>query len=85
MNKKDLVEGLLFAGLRTLSTGCILAGLLGIALQLLDSWYRFDPNYLGAFLAETVIRPLVLAGGGLLLHLLAPVLARSMAARFNRS
>lgn len=85
MNKKDLVEGLLFAGFRIAAAGCILFGLLSLVFQLLDSWYRFDPNYLGTFLAETVLRPIVMVGAGILLHLLSGSLARRMSSRFNAS
>ena len=85
MNKKDWTESLLFAGFRVMSTGCILLGGLGIVFQLLEAWDRFDPNYLGAFLAGTLLRPLVLLAAGIVLHMLSGRLAHRMAAGFSRS
>lgn len=85
MNKKDWVEGMLFAGFRLMAAGCILLGGLSIVFQLISAWDRFDPNYLGAFIAGTLLRPLVLVAAGILLHLLSGKLAHRMATRFNRS
>jgi hypothetical protein len=85
MNKKDWVEGLLFAGFRLMSSTCILLGGLGIIFQLLDAWHRFDPSYLGAFLAGTVMRPVILLLAGVILHLSAGKLAHRMASGFSRS
>jgi hypothetical protein len=85
MNKKEWVEGLLFAGFRLVSTTSVLAGMVGMAFQFAASWDAFDPSYLGIFLLDTMARPLILVGAGILLHLLAGKLARSMASRFSRS
>jgi hypothetical protein len=85
MNKKEWVEGLLFAGFRVLSTTSILAGMVGMAFQLAASWDAFDPSYFGNFLMDTLARPLILVSAGILLHLLAGKLARSMARGFSRS
>ena len=85
MNTKDWVEGLLFAGFRLMAAGCVLLGGLSVLFQLLDAWHRFDPNYLGAFIAGTLLRPIVLIVTGIILHLLSGKLAHRMAARFNRS
>ena len=84
MNKKDWVEGLLFSGFRLMAAGCVLLGGLGLVFQLIGAWDRFDPNYLGAFIAGTLLRPLVLVATGIALHLLSGKLAHRMAARFNR-
>lgn len=85
MNKKDWVEGMLFAGFRIVSTTCILAGLIAAAFQLTASWDAFDPSYLGIFLLDTMARPLILLIAGVFLHLMTGKLARSMASRFSRS
>jgi hypothetical protein len=85
MNKKDWVEGLLFAGFRLMAASIILLGGLSIVFQLLEAWHRFDPNYLGAFLAGTLLRPAILFLTGIVLHLMAGKLAHRMAAGFTRS
>ena len=85
MNKKDWVESLLFAGFRLMSVTCLLIGRLGMVFQLLETWSRFDPNYLGAFLAGTILRPAIVLLVGVLLHLFSAKLAHRMASAFNRS
>ena len=85
MNKKDWTESLLFAGFRLMAATCMLLGGLGIIFQLMEAWDRFDPNYLGAFLAGTLLRPLVLIVAGVLLHMTSGKLAHRMAAGFSRS
>ena len=85
MNKKEWVEGMLFAGFRLVSTTCFLAGLIGMAFQLTSSWDAFDPSYLGIFLLDTMARPLILIGAGIFLHLFAGKLSRSMTSRFGHS
>ncbi|MGC9450310.1 MAG: hypothetical protein ACP5I4_02590 [Oceanipulchritudo sp.] len=83
MNKKDWVEGILFGGFRLMGAACMLTGLLGVVFQLIDAWYRFDPNYLGNFIAATVLKPLILVAAGLLLHAFSGRLSRRMARRFD--
>ena len=85
MNKQDWVECLLFSGLKILATTCVLIGLLGLFFELVETWDRFDPNYLGAFLAATVLRPLLVLLAGVFLSLISGKLARRAAARFARS
>ena len=85
MNKKDWVEGLLFAGFRIISTGVILVGLLGLVFQIIDTWYRFDPNYLGSYLADTLLRPFIMILAGVFLHAIASRMSHRMAARFSHS
>lgn len=80
MDRKVLTESLLFAGFRLMAVAFILIGGLDLVLQILDSWYRFDPNYLAAFLLQTVLQPfLLLLAGGLLLRFSAS-LARRLSA-----
>ena len=83
MDKRDYLECLLFAGLRLIAVGLLLAGGLGLIFQLVESWYRFDPNYLGSFLLGTVFRPAVIGFVGLVLWKASARLARCMAARFT--
>ena len=85
MDKKDWVEGLLFAGFRIIAVVCLLTGALGFVFRLMDAWYRFDPNYLWAFIAGTVLRPLIIALAGALLYALSGRLSRRMAARHGGS
>jgi hypothetical protein len=68
-----------------MSSACILLGALNILYQLLETWDRFDPNYLGAYLAGTILRPALLVLAGIMLHLLSGKLARRMAAGFSKS
>jgi len=82
--RKDWVEGILFAGFRLMAVALLLTGLLGMAFQLLDSWYRFDPNYLGAYFAEILLRPFILCMTGGILYLLSRWMAHRMAARYHR-
>jgi hypothetical protein len=84
MNKSDWVEGLLFAGFRLIAVICLLIGGIGMLFQLIEAWYRVDPNYLGSFLADTVLRPFIICLAGLLLYALSGRLARRMAVRHNR-
>lgn len=79
MSKADLIECLCFAGLRLLAFALALAGLLQLVFALLDAWYHFDPNYLGAFFSARLLRPLLILLWGLILYPLAPSLARFMA------
>lgn len=78
MNRQDLLDCLLFAGLRLMAFALVLFGGLELFFQLVDSWYRFDPNYLGAFLLQTIFRPLVLALAGFLLYAMAGPLSRKL-------
>ncbi len=85
MNKQELVEAVLFAGLRVAACalGAVNAG--ALVARLLDAWYRFDPNYLGAFLLSTVLRPVVMLAVAAVLYAVAGPVARRSAARFARS
>ena len=85
MNKKDWSESILFAGFRLLAVACMLVGLLGIVLQFIDAWYRFDPNYLWAFIVATLLKPAVILAAGILLYLASGRMAHRMAVRFERS
>lgn len=85
MNRKDLLECLLYAGLRLLGICLLLGGGLGLLVQLAESWYRFDPNYLGAFLLASFLRPGLLLLAGLLLSVGAAPLARRLARPFADS
>ena len=82
--KKDWVEGILFAGFRLMAVGLLVVGLLGMIFQLLESWYRFDPNYLGTFVSETILRPLIVFMSGILLYAGSGMMARRMAGRYHR-
>ena len=84
MNKKDWVEGMLFAGFRILAVACLLIGLLGMVFRMLDAWYRLDPNYLGTFLADTLLRPFLVFLTGLILYGFSGRLSRRMASGYNR-
>ncbi|MFO7725855.1 MAG: hypothetical protein R6V45_09935 [Oceanipulchritudo sp.] len=78
-----LTESLLFAGFRLMAVALILMGGLDLFLQVLDSWYRFDPNYLVSFLLQTVLKPfLLLLSGGFLLRF-STGLARRLSAGFT--
>ena len=78
MSKRDLVECLLLAGIRLLAVILILLGVLSLVMQLLESWYRFDPNYLGTFLMDTLFRPVLFLFSGAVLYGLSAGLARFM-------
>jgi chromate transport protein ChrA len=78
MNRRELLDCLLFAGLRLMAVALLIAGGLELFFQLIESWYRFDPNYLAAFLFQTVFRPVVLILAGLVLYLLAAPLSRKL-------
>jgi hypothetical protein len=80
MNRRELLDCLLFAGLRLMAVALLIAGGLELFFQLVESWYRFDPNYLGAFLFQTVFRPTGLLLAGLALYFLAGPLSRKIAA-----
>jgi len=56
-----------------------------LLVRLLDAWYRFDPNYLVAFLLATVMRPVVMMAAAAVLYAAAGPVARRSAARFARS
>lgn len=79
MDKADLIESFCFAGLRLLAFSLVLAGALRLLFAVLDVWYRFDPNYLGAFLGAHFLRPAILLLVGLVLYPSTPALARRMA------
>jgi len=79
MNKKDWIEGFLFAGMRILAVAMIVVGLLGLVFQLLDSWSAFDPSYLADFLASTVLKPMIVIAAGLVLLAVSGRLAKSLA------
>jgi hypothetical protein len=83
MDKRDYLECLLFAGLRLIAIGLMLIGGFGLVFQIVESWYRFDPNYLGAFLLGSVFRPALIAVAGLILFKASASMARGMAARFT--
>lgn len=85
MTKRDWVEGLLFAGFRLIAALLLLAGGLALVVQLVDSWYQFDPNYFGGFFLGVLFRPLLALATGALLHLLAGRVAACMATRFADS
>ncbi|MEX0320773.1 MAG: hypothetical protein AB3N63_01300 [Puniceicoccaceae bacterium] len=84
MDKKDMVESLLFAGFRVMALLLMLTGLLGLVFQLLEAWDQFDPNYLGSFVTAILLRPIILILTGLVLHFSSGLMARLMAARFNQ-
>ena len=83
-SKKDWVEEILFAGFRLMAVGLMLVGLLGVIFQLLESWFQFDPNYLGTFVSETILRPLIVFLTGLILYAGSGLMARRMAGRYHR-
>jgi hypothetical protein len=83
MDKREFTECLLYAGLRLMAIGLLLAGGFGLIFQLVESWYRFDPNYLGAFLMGTIFRPALITLVGLVLLKASTGMARRMAARFT--
>ena len=85
MDKKDMVESLLFSGFRTLALVLMLTGILGLVFQLMEAWDQFDPNYLGSFITAILLRPLILIITGTVLHFCSGFMARRMAARFNQS
>jgi hypothetical protein len=85
MNKHELIEGLLFSGLRLMAVVLFLIGGLQLVFQLAEVWYRFDPNYLGEFLFSTVFRPVVLMITAAALCLSARWMARCMAKPFIAS
>jgi uncharacterized membrane protein YqjE len=83
MDKRDFTECLLFAGLRLIAIALLLVAGFGLVFQLMESWYRFDPTYLGAFLLGTIFRPVVTGFVGFILFKSAPGLARRMAVRVS--
>lgn len=85
MNKNDWIEGLLFAGCRLIGIALIVAGLLGLVFQLMDSWSAFDPSYLWEFLASTILRPLIVIITGLMLLALSGRVARLLSPHHSRS
>jgi hypothetical protein len=85
MNKKDWVEARLFAGFRIIAMAGIFLGCVGLAFNLADSWSAFDPSYLNAFLASTVVKPVILIAASFLLNTVSSPMARRMARRFTRS
>ncbi len=85
MNKKDWIEGLLFAGFRLMAVALIIIGLLSLLFQLINSWSAFDPSYLWPFLASTILRPSIVILTGLLLMAISNRLAHSMAKRHKHS
>ena len=60
MKKHELIECLLFSGLRLMAVALFLVGGLQLVFQIAGAWYRFDPNYLGDYLYSTVFRPAAL-------------------------
>ena len=84
MNKHELIESLLFSGLRLMAVAFILIGGIQLVFQLAEAWYRFDPNYLGEFLFATVFRPVVLILVGFALCLSSRWIARRMANPFSQ-
>ena len=85
MNKNDWIEALLFAGCRLIGIVMIVAGLLGLVFQLMDSWSAFDPSYLWEFLASTILRPTLVIIAGLMLLALAGRVARYLSRHNSRS
>jgi hypothetical protein len=84
MNKNELIDGLLFAGLRLLAVVLFLIGGLQLVFALADAWYRFDPNYLGSFFFSTVFRPAVLLVAGTILYLFTGPICRCLAKSSTR-
>lgn len=78
MKKRDLLDCLLFAGLRLIAVVLLLFGMLALIVQLMESWYRFDPNYLGTFLMDALFRPVLYLLSGTILYRIAPRLAQLM-------
>lgn len=78
MSKHEWIEALVFSGLRLIAVTCLLGGLLNATFGLVDSWHRFDPNYLGTFFSSTILRPLLLLISGCVLYSLAGPWARRM-------
>lgn len=79
MSKQEWIEALIFSGLRLIAVVCLLTGLLNLLLALIDSWHRFDPNYLGSFLSATALRPALLVASGAILYPVAGPWSRCMA------
>ncbi|NDV63308.1 hypothetical protein G0Q06_12655 [Puniceicoccales bacterium CK1056] len=84
MNKHELIESLLFAGLRLMAVVLFLTGGLQLVFQIAEAWYRFDPNYLGEFLFSTIFRPVVVILVAAALCLSAGWMSRTMAKPFSK-
>ena len=84
MTKQDWAEVILFSGFRLLAAGVFLVGAFSLIFQLAESWFQFDPNYLGSFFLSTLFRPLVWILAAIILHCLAGFLARTMARSFKQ-
>ncbi len=84
MDKKEMVESLLFAGFRITALVLMLVGFFALVFQLLEAWDQFDPNYLGSFVNANLLRPIILVLVGLLLHFCSGFMARRAAARLNQ-
>lgn len=82
MNSHSFVRGLLFAGFRLTAALLILIGGLTLLFQFSETWFHFDPSYLGAFAFSLFFRPLVLMVAGLGLYRFAPRLSRLAAKAF---
>lgn len=54
------IERTIFAALRCAALACIALACYGLVVHAIESFYRFDPNYLGVFLLSKLTRPLVL-------------------------
>jgi hypothetical protein len=80
MQPKEHAETLIFSGLSLLAVILCLTGLLQLTFNLLESWYYFDPNYLGSFFLQVLIRPLLFILSAFLLKCSARRLSRFLAA-----
>lgn len=85
MNKHELTECLLFAGLRLIATALFLIGGIQLVFQIAEAWYRFDPNYLGEYLFSTVFRPVVILLLATALCLSSRWMSRRMAKPFSKN
>ena len=60
MNKQEWIEAFIFASFRTASLLIIAMAFYGIITQAIESFYRFDPSYLGTFLLSRFTKPVIL-------------------------
>lgn len=85
MNKIEWTEALCFAGLRLMAVAMLLFGGLQFLFAVMDVWYRFDPNYFGAFFSTHLLRPLIVLLAGGLLYGLSARIAGGMVRSLRRS
>lgn len=74
------VTEMVFAILRSAAILAMAFGVYGLLVQAIESYYRFDPSYLGPFILSRFVRPLIAVSMAILLWRLARPLAR-MASR----